>query len=80
MSKPYVLKLQEGLSVWNMDDLKKHQNKLREEEIQMLQEQAANRVMGDRGQNGRVVLEEDIDGMEYELEEADEDAIMELDI
>jgi len=27
-----------------------------------------------------MVLEEDIDGMEYELDEADEDAIMELDI
>src|ERR1700733_11786322 len=33
MSKPYAVKLQEGLSVWNMSDLKAHQAKMREDEI-----------------------------------------------
>jgi DNA excision repair protein ERCC-2 len=75
MSKPYVLKLQEGLSVWGMEDLKKHQKKMQEDEILMLNEQAADRIMGRNGENGR-----EMDEMEFELDDDDEEAMMNLDM
>jgi DNA excision repair protein ERCC-2 len=73
MSRPYAVKLQEGLSVWSMDDLKKHQRKMQEDEIRMLQEQSEKEIM--KGRGGIAV---DID--EFDLEDDEEDALMELEV
>src|ERR1700753_640007 len=67
MSRPYAVKLQEGLSVWSMDDLKKHQRKMQEDEILMRLEQQEKEIM--RGRGGIAV---DID--EFDLEDDEEDA------
>jgi DNA excision repair protein ERCC-2 len=76
MSKPYALQLQQGVSVWDMDDLKKHQKEQQEEEIKMLQEQAENQAT--RQANGRryVVDSED----EFAMDVDDEDAFDQLGI
>jgi DNA excision repair protein ERCC-2 len=76
MSRPYAVKLQEGLSVWNMEDLKKHQKQQQEEEIKMLQDQADMQVS--RQQNGRRYVVDSDD--EFAMDMDDEDAFMQLDV
>jgi DNA excision repair protein ERCC-2 len=71
MSKPYAVKLQEGVSVWTMDDLKKHQREKQEDEIRVLQEEAAKQVRGQRLQ----AVEDD-----FEIDDEDEDVLMSLDV
>jgi DNA excision repair protein ERCC-2 len=73
MSKPYALQLQAGLSVWDMNDLKKHQRIMEEEEIRLLQQQAEENLM--RGRNTVVDI---ID--EFDLDDEDQEAMMELDV
>jgi len=71
MSKPYAVKLQEGVSVWTMDDLKKHQKERQEDEIRMLQEEAVQQF----GERRLRVVEDD-----FEIDDDDEDALMQLDV
>ncbi|KAF2670816.1 DNA repair helicase rad15 [Microthyrium microscopicum] len=75
MSKPYALKLQEGVSVWDMKDLKKHQAEQQEAEIMELQEQAELQAQKER-QRQRYLEEDD----EFEMDVGDEDAMMQLDV
>jgi len=72
MSKPYAVKLQEGVSVWTKEDLKKHQKEMQLEEIRMLQEQAAERELN---RQARYVVDDEFDDMDV-----DDDALMELDV
>ena len=71
MSKPYAVKLQEGVSVWTMEDLKKHQKEKQEDEIRILQEEAAQQFYNQRLR----VVEDD-----FEIDDDDEDALMKLDV
>jgi DNA excision repair protein ERCC-2 len=90
MSVPYEAKLQEGISNWSIDDLKRHQAKVQEREIaelQALQKEA-------KGLDGRdmdVMEIEDDELMvlaernskvggddEYAMDDVDEEALMEL--
>jgi DNA excision repair protein ERCC-2 len=76
MSKPYAVKLQEGISVWGMDDLRRHKAKQEEEEIRMLQARAEQEAMeGVQRAGGGQIVE---DG--FELESDDEDALMQIDV
>jgi DNA excision repair protein ERCC-2 len=72
MSKPYAVRLQEGLSVWNLEDLKKHQRRMQEDEIRTLRDQAEQEVM-----RGRATVISDFDML---LDDDDEEALMELDV
>jgi DNA excision repair protein ERCC-2 len=76
MSKPYAVKLQEGISVWGMDDLRRHKAKQEEEEIRMLQAHAEREAMegAQRGGGGQIVEDE------FELGSEDEDALMQIDV
>jgi len=56
-----------------MEDLKKHQKKMQEDEIRMLQEEAAKEVFNER--DGIVV-----DVNEFDMDDSDEDVLMQLDI
>jgi DNA excision repair protein ERCC-2 len=76
MSVPFEGKMQEGISTWDLGDLKRHQAKMEEEEIRMYQQQeleAAEMEGLEGGQNGKVVEEE------FGMDEDDEAAMMELD-
>jgi DNA excision repair protein ERCC-2 len=75
MSKPYAVKPQEGISVWDADDLKKHVAKTQEEEIRVLQAEAEAGVANGFATARGTVVEDD-----YEIDPDDEDALMQLDV
>jgi DNA excision repair protein ERCC-2 len=77
MSVPYEAKMQEGISNWSIDDLKRHQAKVQEREIAELQaaaeRQGAEIVDVDMEEAERVGGED-----EYGMDDVDEEALMEL--
>lgn len=58
MSVPYPAKLQEGISTWSPEDLRKHKEKMEDEEVRMLQAQASGEVQNN------VADEFDMDGVD----------------
>lgn len=73
MSIPYDAKMHDGVSTWSLEDLKRHQDKAREEEIRKYQ-QAAEMEGLEGGPNGKAVDED------FGMDEDDEQAMMELDV
>ncbi|KAF1810780.1 putative TFIIH complex helicase Rad3 [Eremomyces bilateralis CBS 781.70] len=71
MSKAYPAHLQEGISTWDMDDLRRHQAKMAEEEIRMLRKEAE---MRERERVRRRVVEDEED--EYGDMEVDYDDLV----
>merc|ERR1711862_854112 len=93
MSVPYEAKMQEGISNWSLADLKRHQAKVQEREIEELQ--ALQREAKGRDEDGIQVMEIDDEDMleaesagvngarkggegEYGMDDVDEEALMEL--
>lgn len=78
MAQPFKTKDQEGVSIWNIEQLKKHQQKMQEELIQELQ--AAHQMELDRQEAAaNAVANRRDDISDYEMDEDDEAAMMELD-
>jgi DNA excision repair protein ERCC-2 len=75
MSVPYEAKMQEGISNWSMADLLRHQAKVQEQEIAMLQALPDKEAMD--VEEVHVSAEKAVQEDEYG--EVDEDALMELD-
>ncbi|KAF2101567.1 putative TFIIH complex helicase Rad3 [Rhizodiscina lignyota] len=75
MSVPYPRHLQEGISTWDLDDLKRHKAKAQEEEIRMLQAQQEEMVQMQIQQNGANYSKQN----EFDIDDDDEQAMMELD-
>jgi DNA excision repair protein ERCC-2 len=71
MSVPYPKSMQAGISSWDEADLRRHQAKRQEEEIRMLQMQQEE-AMRNGVQRRRVV--------DFDDDEIDDDALMELDM
>jgi DNA excision repair protein ERCC-2 len=90
MSVPYEAKMQEGISNWSVEDLKRYQAKVQDKEIAELQ--ALAQVQGGQGSPDVMEIEDDDliaamngkprapqEGMdEYGMDDVDEDALMEL--
>jgi DNA excision repair protein ERCC-2 len=75
MAQPFRAKDQEGISTWSLADLKKHQEKMANEQILQLQARRdAELMQGIETANGRVAEESD-----YEMDEDDQEALMALD-
>jgi DNA excision repair protein ERCC-2 len=76
MSVPYENLMQEGISTWSLEDLKRHQAKMEEEEIRELEARAVEmdgvEANGAARGNGTVVDE-------FDMDEDDEEAMMALD-
>ncbi|KAK4465975.1 hypothetical protein QBC42DRAFT_260272 [Cladorrhinum samala] len=78
MAQPFKTKDQEGVSIWNIGQLKKHQQKMQEELIQELQ--AAHQMELDRQEAAaNAVAKRRDDISDYEMDDDDEAAMMELD-
>jgi DNA excision repair protein ERCC-2 len=73
MSVPYPAKLQEGISTWDENDLKKHKAKVQEEEIAQLQ-----RLEREAQEANGHVEEREVMEVDDEFDEDDEAALMEL--
>ncbi|KAI0137540.1 hypothetical protein BJ170DRAFT_574100 [Xylariales sp. AK1849] len=73
MAQPFRSKDQEGISMWSIDDLKRHQEQVDEERIAMLQQQdeesMAERVRLQQEQARRMALDDDYDMDEDEMQE-----------
>jgi DNA excision repair protein ERCC-2 len=90
MSVPYEAKMQEGISNWSVEDLKRYQAKVQDKEIAELQ--ALAQVQGGQGSPDVMEIEDEEliaamngksrapqEGMdEYGMDDVDEDALMEL--
>jgi len=72
MSIPFESKMQEGISTWDMNDLRRHQAKMQEEEIRMLQAQ-----MEEAAQEGGATSRRAVE--DFEMDEDAEEAMMQLD-
>jgi len=76
MSVPFEGRMQEGISNWGIEDLKRHQAKMQEAEIAELQARRdVEMVEEEEVMQGPVVAQGEDD---YGMDDVDEDALMEL--
>ncbi|KIW05611.1 DNA repair helicase rad15 [Verruconis gallopava] len=74
MSVPYEPKMQDGISNWSIDDLRRHQAKVQEAEIAQLRAMGAKSDVMEVQEGRPSHVPED----EYGMNDVDEDALMEL--